>query len=75
MTGTDESDRDVDRFESARNTVLQHRAGRICFHCQGGGCGQHTWAIEELGRHPGGRKLLRQLGFPIDDSTEEGQPR
>ncbi|PZG17142.1 hypothetical protein C1I95_16055 [Micromonospora craterilacus] len=75
MSGSDESDRAVDRFESARNTVLQHRDGGTCFHCGDGGCGQHTWAVEELGRHRGGRMLLRRLGFPIDDSTEEGQPR
>ncbi|RIV32714.1 hypothetical protein D2L64_24425 [Micromonospora radicis] len=77
MTGTDDSDRPVDRFESARNTALQHRDGGTCLHCRHDRCGQHAWAIEELARHPGGRKLLRQLGHPIspDDSTEEGQPR
>ncbi|MFI7553551.1 hypothetical protein ACIBQ2_27865 [Micromonospora sediminimaris] len=77
MTGTDDGDRPVDRFEAARNTALQHRDGGTCFHCQTGGCGQHAWAIEELAHHPGGLKLLRQLGLPTpsDESTEEGQPR
>ncbi|WP_189050510.1 hypothetical protein [Micromonospora sonchi] len=77
MTGTDDSDRPVDRFTSARNTVLQHRHGGTCFHCLDGGCGQHAWAIEELARHPGGRQLLQQLGLstPPAPSTEEGQPR
>ncbi|MFI7026956.1 hypothetical protein ACIBMZ_30010 [Micromonospora sp. NPDC049900] len=78
MTGTDDTDRPVDRFESARNTALQHRNGGTCFHCQDGRCGQHAWAIEELGRHPGGRKLLRQLGLLTSSdspSTQEGQPR
>ncbi|PZG15058.1 hypothetical protein C1I95_20315 [Micromonospora craterilacus] len=75
MTGTDEGDRPADRFESARNTVLQHRKDGTCFHCQDHGCTQHAWAIEELARHPGGRKLLRQLGLPTDESTQEGQPR
>ncbi|TCB95443.1 hypothetical protein E0H26_19830 [Micromonospora zingiberis] len=77
MTGTDDGDRLVDRFESARNTVLQHRGGGTCFHCQGDRCGQHAWAVEELARHPGGRKFVRQLGLPISpgDSSEEGQPR
>ncbi|MDG4797642.1 hypothetical protein [Micromonospora sp. WMMD1082] len=75
MTGTDESDRPVDRFESARNTVLQHHDGRSCFHCGDGGCGQYAWAVEELGRHPGGRQLLHRFGLSTDESIEEGQPR
>ncbi|RFS44950.1 hypothetical protein D0Q02_19535 [Micromonospora craniellae] len=77
MTSTDDSDRPVDHFESARNTALHHRDGGSCFRCRQGRCGQYAWAVEELGRHAGGRKLLRQLGFPLscDDSIEEGQPR
>ncbi|TCB96501.1 hypothetical protein E0H26_15255 [Micromonospora zingiberis] len=75
MTGTEESDRAVDRFESARNSVLQHRDGGTCFDCGAGGCGQYAWAVGELGRHRGGRELLRRLGFPVDGSSEEGQPR
>ncbi|MDG4796929.1 hypothetical protein [Micromonospora sp. WMMD1082] len=77
MTGTDDGDRAVDRFESARSTVLQHRDEGSCFHCRDGGCGQYAWAVEELGHHPGGRDLLLQLGLPIpcDPSTQEGQPR
>ncbi|BCJ62120.1 hypothetical protein [Micromonospora endophytica] len=63
MTGTEESDRAVDRFASARLTVRAHRDGGKCFHCRQGGCGQHAWAVAELARHPGGRTLLRQLGL------------
>lgn len=51
-------------FASARNTAVQHHHGDKCFHCTPGGCRQLAWAIEELGRHRGGRLLLEQLGLP-----------
>ncbi|MFG1917413.1 hypothetical protein [Micromonospora sp. NPDC048898] len=76
MTGTDESARPVDRFESARLTVLQHVGDRTCFHCTDNECRQHAWAVEELTRHTGGRHLLRRLGLSaVDNSPPNGQPR
>ncbi|MEV4824550.1 hypothetical protein [Micromonospora sp. NPDC049274] len=77
MTSTDESARPVDRFESARLTVLQHVGGRICFHCDDNECKQYAWAMEELTRHTGGQHLLCQLGLlpATDSSPAEGQPR
>ncbi|MFF0255946.1 hypothetical protein ACFYPW_26000 [Micromonospora zamorensis] len=77
MTGTDESARPVDRFESARLTLLQHVGGRTCFHCSDDECQQHTWAVEELTRHAGGRRLLCRLGLlpAANHSLPEGQLR
>ncbi|WP_030487931.1 hypothetical protein [Micromonospora chokoriensis] len=77
MTGTDESARPVDRFESARLTVLQHVDRRTCFHCSDDECQQHIWAVEELTRHAGGRRLLSRLGLlpAANHSLPEGQPR
>ncbi|MEV1320084.1 hypothetical protein AB0J14_28865 [Micromonospora arborensis] len=77
MTGTDESARPVDRFESARLTVLQHVDGRTCFHCSDNECKQHAWAVEELTHHAAGRRLLSRLGLlpAANHSLPEGQLR
>lgn len=77
MSGLDESDRPVDRFDSARRTVLQHEGGGTCPQCADGSCGQQAWAVEELERHPGGLLLLDQLELinPSNQSIQEGQPR
>ncbi|MEU8333435.1 hypothetical protein [Micromonospora sp. NPDC048839] len=77
MSGLDESDRPVDRFDSARRTVLQHKDGGTCHQCVDGGCGQQAWAIEELAQHPGGLLLLQQLQLlnPSNHPIQEGQPR
>lgn len=77
MTGTNESSRPVDRFESARRTVLQHVDDGTCFHCNDNECQQLTWAIEELTHHAGGRRLLCQLGLlpTADNSPSRGGPR
>lgn len=77
MTGTDESARPVDRFESARLTVVQHVDKGTCFHCSDNGCQQHTWAVEELIHHVGGRRLLCQLGLlpAAGNSPPGGEPR
>ncbi|MFD6608622.1 hypothetical protein ACFWD1_07005 [Micromonospora chalcea] len=77
MTGVEDSDRAVDRFDSARRTLLQHIAGRMCFQCRDGRCLQNEWAVEELAGHPGGRRLLVRLRLldPADDTIQEGQPR
>lgn len=63
MTGTGESARPVDRFESARLTVLQHVDDGTCFHCSDSECSQHAWAVKELTHHAGGQRLLCQLGL------------
>ncbi|WP_328414319.1 hypothetical protein OG470_19770 [Micromonospora sp. NBC_00389] len=77
MTSTDESARPVDRFESARLTVIQHVDDRACFHCSDNECQQHAWAVEELTRHAGGRFLLCRLGLlpAASHSLPEGQLR
>lgn len=77
MTGTDEGARPVDRFESARLTVLQHVEGGTCFHCGSSECPQHAWAVEELAHHAGGRHLLCQLGLlpAADNAALRGGPR
>ncbi len=77
VTGVEESDRAVDRFDSARRTLLQHVAGRMCFQCHDGRCLQYEWAVAELSRHPVGRRLLVQLQLldPVDDTIQEGRPR
>ncbi|MCZ7474692.1 hypothetical protein [Micromonospora sp. WMMC273] len=77
MTGAEESDRPVDRFDAARRTVLAHKEGGACLQCHDGECRQNEWALEELSRHPGGRRLLVQLQLldPVDDTIQEGRPR
>ncbi|MGW5578884.1 hypothetical protein [Micromonospora chokoriensis] len=77
MTGTDESARPVDRFESARLTVLQHVNDGTCFHCRDSKCPQHAWAVEELTHHAGGRHLLCQLGLvpAADNAALRGELR
>lgn len=77
MTSTGESARPVDRFESARLTVLQHVGARTCFHCRDNECKQYAWAVEELTHHAGGRHLLCRLGLlpAAHNSPPEGQPR
>ncbi|MEV4210158.1 hypothetical protein [Micromonospora sp. NPDC049662] len=77
MTSTDEGCRSVDRFASARLTVLQHTGGGTCLNCGDNGCKQQSWAVEELDGHAGGRELLNRLGLlsPADIYPTGGQPR
>lgn len=78
MTVMEESDRAVDRFDSARRTAQQHANGGTCFNCTDSKiCTQYTWALEELSRHPGGLDVLKKLkiAVPVEAPTEEGQQR
>lgn len=78
MTVMEESDRAVDRFDSARRTAQQHANGRTCFNCTDNRtCIQYAWALDELPRHPGGRDVLKELNIPVpvEASSEEGQQR
>ncbi|WP_433320248.1 hypothetical protein [Micromonospora chersina] len=73
-----ESDRPVDRFDSARRTAQQHADGRTCFSCTDSTtCTQYAWALDKLPRHPGGRDVLRKLKIPVpvEAPSEEGQQR